>query len=53
VSGDFTRTLRNLRGKKTSVTVTIVRNKKEMPVTVTLEPSSTGSIRAALEVVNC
>lgn len=53
VSADITRTLRGLRGKKSSVTVTVVRNKKEMPITVTLETSSTGSIRAALEVVNC
>jgi len=52
-SGDITRTLRALRGKKSSVTVTVVRNKKEMPLTVTLETSPTGSIRAALEVVNC
>ena len=53
VSADITRTLRGLRGKKSSVTVTVVRNKKEMPITVTLETSSTGSIRAALAVVNC
>jgi serine protease Do len=52
-SGEITRTLRGLRGKKTSLTVIVVRNKKETPITVTLEPSSTGGIRAALDAVNC
>lgn len=36
-SGDITRALRAARDKKT-VTVTIVRAKKEMPITVTIEP---------------
>lgn len=41
-SGDITRALRDARGKKT-VTVTVVRNKKEMPVTVTIETAA-GSV---------
>jgi len=52
-SADITRTLRSLRGKKSSTTVTVVRNKKEMPITVTIEAPATGSIRASLDVVNC
>jgi serine protease Do len=52
-SGDITRTLRGLKGKKSSCVVTVVRNKKEMPITVTLEPSPVGKIRPTLEVVNC
>jgi serine protease Do len=51
-SMDITRTLRALRGKKTTFTVMVVRGKKETPITVTVE-SQTGSVRAALEVVNC
>ena len=51
-SMDITRTLRAARGKKASITVTVVRNKKEMPVTVTVE-STAGSVRASLNVVNC
>jgi serine protease Do len=35
-AGDITRALREARGKKT-VTVTVVRSKKEMPITVTLD----------------
>jgi serine protease Do len=38
-SGDITRALRDLRGKKT-ITVTVVRAKKEMPITVTIETAS-------------
>jgi serine protease Do len=41
-SRDITRALREAKGKKT-VTVTIVRNKKEMPLTVTLDTPSIGS----------
>jgi serine protease Do len=52
-AGDITRTLRDLRGKKSSCTVTVVRNKKEMPITVTLDPASVGGIWGAQEVVNC
>jgi serine protease Do len=45
-SRDITAALRANRSKKT-VTVTVVRNKKEMPVTVTIESSaSTGNVRA-------
>jgi serine protease Do len=52
-SADITRTLRALRGKKTSFTVLVVRNKKDTPITVTLEPSATGNVRAALETADC
>jgi serine protease Do len=50
-SMEITRVLRGLKSKKT-FGVTVVRNRKEMPLTVTME--STGStIRAALAEVNC
>jgi len=50
-SAEITRALRGLKSKKT-FSVTVVRNRKEMPLTVTME--STGStIRAALLEVNC
>jgi serine protease Do len=50
-SSEITRVLRGLKSKKT-FGVTIMRNKKEMPLTVTME--STGStIRAAMAEVNC
>jgi len=39
---DITNTLRGLRGKK-NVTVTVVRNKHEMPLTVMIETASYGS----------
>ncbi len=51
-STDIIRTLRSLRGKKNTFTVTVVRNKKETPINVTLE-STTGSVRASLAVANC
>jgi serine protease Do len=41
-SAEITRALRSLRSKKT-VTMTIVRNKKEMPVTITVDSPSVGS----------
>jgi serine protease Do len=45
-TSDITRTLRNLKAKK-MVTMTVVRNKKEMPVTVTVElPTVGSSVRA-------
>ena len=44
---EITGALRALRPQKT-FTVTVVRNKKEMPVTVTLEDTS-GAVRAMLE----
>jgi len=44
-SAEITRALRNLRAKK-SVTVTVVRNHKEMPVTITMETSAGSSVRA-------
>ncbi|MCX6629307.1 MAG: PDZ domain-containing protein [Candidatus Solibacter sp.] len=50
-STEITRVLRGLKSKKT-FGVTVTRNKREMPLTVTLE--STGSTaRAALAEVNC
>ena len=50
-SAEITRVLRGLKSKKT-FGVTVVRNKKEMPLTVTME--STGStIRAGLSEANC
>ena len=50
-TGEITRALRAMKTKKT-VNLTVTRNKKEMPLTVTLE--TTGStVRAGLEVVNC
>ena len=42
---EITRALRGLHGQST-ITVTIVRNKKEMPVTVTLQASVPGAVRA-------
>ncbi len=50
-SAEITRVLRGLKSKKT-FGVTVMRNRKEMPLTVTME--STGStIRAAVSEVNC
>ncbi len=50
-SSEITRVLRGLKSKK-SFGVTVIRNKKEMPLTVTME--STGSTsRASLVEVNC
>jgi len=47
-SRDITAALRNNRSKKT-VTVTVVRNKKEMPLTVTVETvGNTGNVRARM-----
>jgi serine protease Do len=42
---EITGILRSVRSKKT-ITVTVVRNKKEMPITVTIETGSTGGVRA-------
>ncbi|HLK63878.1 MAG TPA: PDZ domain-containing protein [Bryobacteraceae bacterium] len=44
-SREITSVLRSVRSKKT-VTVLVVRNKKEMPITVTIETASTGAVRA-------
>jgi serine protease Do len=50
-SAEITRVLRGLKSKKT-FGVTVVRNRKETPLTITME--STGStIRAAIGEVNC
>jgi serine protease Do len=50
-STEITRVLRGLKSKKT-FGVTVMRNHKEMPLTVTME-STGSSIRAALSEVNC
>jgi len=50
-TAEITRVLRGLKSKKT-FNLTIMRNKKEMPLTVTKETSGS-TVRAALEVVNC
>ncbi len=46
-SRDITSALRANRSKKT-VTVTVVRNKKEMPLTVTVETVGVGNVRAGM-----
>jgi serine protease Do len=50
-SMDITRTLRGMKGKKT-FNVTVVRNKKETPISVTVETAG-NTTRASLIVVNC
>uniref|UniRef100_Q01UK0 PDZ/DHR/GLGF domain protein n=1 Tax=Solibacter usitatus (strain Ellin6076) TaxID=234267 RepID=Q01UK0_SOLUE len=50
-TAEITRTLRTLKSKK-SFTLTITRNKKEMPLTVTMDTTGAAP-RAALEIVNC
>jgi serine protease Do len=50
-SAEITHVLRGLKSKKT-FGVTVVRNRKEMPLTVTME-STGSSVRAALVEVNC
>jgi serine protease Do len=52
-TGDITRALRSARGKKTSVIVTVVRNKKEMPITVTMETAPVGRLTGIVETVDC
>jgi len=42
---EITSVLRSVKSKKT-ITLTVVRNKKEMPITVTVEAGSTGGVRA-------
>jgi serine protease Do len=44
-TADITRVLRNAHAKKT-VTVTVVRNKKETPITVTIDPGPGERVRA-------
>jgi serine protease Do len=50
-SAEITHVLRGLKSKK-SFGVTVVRNRKEMPLTVTME-STGSSVRATLVEVNC
>lgn len=47
---EITRTLRGLKSRK-SFNVTVVRNRKEMPLTVTMDER--GGIRASVRTVNC
>ena len=49
-TAEVTRALRGLRSRK-NFNVTVVRNKKEMPLTVTMDER--GGIRAAVKVVDC
>lgn len=50
-TSEITRTLRALKGKKT-VTIIVMRNKHEMPLTVTIDVPA-AAVRAGLEIVNC
>ena len=50
---DITRALRSVGNGKTTCTVTVVRGKKETPITVTLESRTGGPVRAAVRTVNC
>lgn len=50
-TSEITRVLRGLKSRK-SVNLTITRNKKELPLTLTVETAG-NSVRAALPVVNC
>ena len=50
-SAEITHVLRGLKSKKT-FGLTVVRNRKEMPLTVTME-STGSSVRAAIVEVNC
>jgi len=47
-SAEITRVLRKNANKKT-VTVVVVRNKKEMPITVNIEPAVGERVRAAID----
>ncbi len=49
-TAEVTRALRGLRSRK-NFNVTVVRNKKEIPLTVTMDER--GGVRAAVRVVNC
>ena len=50
-TAEITRTLRGLKSRKT-VNLTVTRNKKEIPLTVTVETAG-NAVRAALDMVNC
>jgi serine protease Do len=50
---DITRALRSVQNSKTTCVVTVVRGKKETPITVTLEARTGGPVRAAVRSVNC
>jgi serine protease Do len=52
-SGDITRTLRGLKGKKSSCVVTVVRNKRKCRSPSRWNRPQWGKIRPTLEVVNC
>ena len=50
---DITRALRSVGNGQTTCVVTVVRGKKETPITVTLEPRTGGPVRAAVRTVSC
>jgi len=50
-TAEITRVLRGAKGKK-NFNLTIVRNKKEMPLSVTMDTAG-NSVRASIEVVDC
>jgi serine protease Do len=50
---DITRALRSVGNGQTTCVVTVVRGKKETPITVTLEPRTGGPVGAAVRTVSC
>ncbi len=50
---DITRALRSVGNGKTTCLVTVVRGKKETPITVTLEARTGGPVRAAVRSEDC
>ena len=50
---DITRALRSAPTGKTTCVVTVVRDKKETPITVTLETRTGGPVRAAARSEDC
>jgi serine protease Do len=50
---DITRALRSVGNGKTTCVVTVVRGKKETPITVTLEARTGGPVRAAVRSQDC
>jgi serine protease Do len=50
---DITRALRSIGNGRTTCVVTVVRGKKETPITVTLEARTGGPVRAAARAVSC
>ena len=50
---DITRALRSIGNGQATCVVTVVRGKKETPITVALEPRTGGPVRAAVRTVSC